>query len=68
MSSTPTQAPPSPVSVNNLATYAGALIAGGVFYWMGRNGIFAPAGSEATAAGIFAAIIGHVAGRLTGGK
>jgi hypothetical protein len=57
----------SALNGNNLTTYAGGLIAGAVFYWLGKQGIFAPAGSEATAAGLFAALLGHLAGRFIKG-
>lgn len=62
--------PKSPLSgniaVNNLATYAGALAAGAIFYAISKYGITAPAGSEATIAGLFAAVLGHLAGKFTG--
>jgi len=55
---------PTPQTTNNVATYIGGLIAGGIFWFLGTKGIFAPAGSEAAAAGVFAGLVGHVTGKL----
>lgn len=56
-----------PITANNLATYAGGLAAGGMFYFLGSKGINLPAGYEAGVAAVFAGIIGQLVGRIIKG-